>query len=142
MKRRTYLATLSAGGAAGLSGCLASLGSAGESCDGNCDIGMTAMDFDPQEYEVSVGDTVVWKNTSSKGHTVTAYENQIPDDADYFASGGFDSESAARDGWRSSEGLLTSGDTYEHTFEVAGEYGYVCLPHENSSMVGTIVVTE
>jgi len=142
MKRRTYLAGLSAGSATALSGCLASLGSAGGSCDGSCDIGMTAVAFDPQEYEVSVGDTVTWENTSSKGHTVTAYGSQIPDDADYFASGGFDSESAARDGWQRNEGLLTSGDTYEHTFEVAGEYDYVCLPHENSSMVGTIVVTE
>ncbi|NHN49540.1 halocyanin [Halostella sp. JP-L12] len=142
MKRRTYLAGLSAAGATGLSGCLASIGSAGNACDGDCDVGMSAKDFTPQEYEVSVGTTVTWKNTSSKGHTVTAYDDGIPEGAEYFASGGYDSESEARDGWRSNEGLLTSGDTYEHTFEVAGEYDYVCLPHENGGMVGTIVVTE
>jgi plastocyanin len=142
MKRRTYLAGLAGGGGTALSGCLASLGSADTSCDGDCDIGMTAKAFDPQRYEISVGETVVWKNTSSKGHTVTAYEDDIPADATYFASGRFDSEDAARDGWAQNEGVLTSGDSYEHTFDVAGEYGYVCLPHENGGMVGTIVVTE
>jgi len=142
MKRRTYLAGLSGAGAAGLSGCLASIGVAGDTCDGDCDIGMTAKDFDPQQYEVSVGTTVTWKNTSSKGHTVTAYGGQIPEEAAYFASGGFDSEPAAREGWKQNEGVLTSGDTYEHTFEVAGEFDYVCLPHENGGMVGTVVVTE
>ena len=142
MKRRTYLAGLSGAGAVGLSGCLASLGTANDGCDGDCDVGMTANAFDPQEYEVSVGTTVTWENTSSKGHTVTAYDDGIPDDAEYFASGGYDSESEAREGWRSNGGLLTSGDTYEHTFEVAGEYDYVCLPHENGGMVGTVVVTE
>lgn len=142
MKRRAYLAGLAGGGATALSGCLASLGSADPSCDGDCDIGMTAKAFDPQRYEISVGETVVWKNTSSKGHTVTAYEDDIPADATYFASGGFDSEGAAREGWAQNEGVLTSGDSYEHTFDVAGEYEYVCLPHENGGMVGTIVVTE
>ena len=142
MKRRTYLAGLSGAGAAGLSGCLASIGVAGDACDGDCDVGMTAKAFDPQEYEVTVGTSVTWENTSSKGHTVTAYDDGIPDAAEYFASGGYDSESEARDGWRSNGGLLTSGDTYEHTFEVAGEYDYVCLPHENGGMVGTVVVTE
>jgi plastocyanin len=142
MKRRTYLAGLTGGGATALSGCLASLGSAGTSCDGDCDIGMSAKAFDPQEYEVSVGETVVWVNTSAKGHTVTAYEDEIPEDAAYFASGDFGSEAAAREGWQENEGVLTSGDSYEHTFDVAGEYRYVCLPHENGGMVGTIVVTE
>ncbi len=143
MNRRTYLAGLAGGGATALSGCLASLGSAGASCDGDCDIGMTASAFDPQQYEVTVGETVTWKNTSSKGHTVTAYGGQIPEDAAYFASGGFDSEDAAREGWRErNEGVLTTGDSYEQTFEVVGEYDYVCLPHEAGRMVGTIVVTE
>jgi plastocyanin len=107
------------------------------------DVGMAASDFRPAELEVSVGDTVVWKNTGSRAHTVTAYEDAIPADADYFASGGFDSQDAAEDGWRSGfEGAIRSGETYEHAFEVPGEYDYFCVPHEPAGMVGTIVVTE
>jgi len=69
---------------------------------------------------------------------VTAYDGQIPADAAYFASGGFESEQAARNDI--SGGLIASGDTYEHTFETPGTYEYVCIPHESSEMTGTIVV--
>jgi plastocyanin len=53
--------------------------------------------FAPKKVEVEAGTTVTWKNVGSIGHSVTAYEDDIPDDADYWASGGFDSEQAAKD---------------------------------------------
>jgi len=107
------------------------------------DVGMTAVAFDPTELTVAVGDTVVWANTSSRGHTVTAYDSGIPDGADFFASGGYDSTAAARDAFGSElGGLIESGDTWSHTFEVPGEYEYLCIPHEASGMVGTVVVEE
>jgi plastocyanin len=71
---------------------------------------------------------------------VTAYESGIPDEAAYFASGGYDSEEAAREAWTNLEGAITSGDTYEHTFEVPGTYHYFCIPHERGGMVGTVTV--
>ncbi|WP_394324841.1 plastocyanin/azurin family copper-binding protein [Haloarcula vallismortis] len=84
-----------------------------------------------------------WLNTSKQGHSVTAYEDDIPDEADYFASGGFDTEQAARDNWgNSSGGTMFEGDDFTHTFEVLGEYAYFCIPHERAGMVGTVVVTE
>jgi plastocyanin len=138
MERRRFLAGLGTGAAVALSGC-AAVGSSG---DDDYDVGMTAVAFRPSELTVSVGETVVWDNTSSRAHSVTAYEAGIPDDADYFASGGYDSEAAAREAWTNLEGAITSGDTYEHTFEVPGNYDYFCIPHERGGMVGRIVVEE
>lgn len=100
--------------------------------------------FDPEELTVSVGDTVTWENVGSIGHSVTAYEEDIPEGAEYFASGGFDSEDAARDAYSAGDpdsGDIAGGETYEHTFETAGTYDYFCIPHE-STMQGTIVVEE
>ncbi len=51
----------------------------GRPCGGDgCDVGMTRNEFVPEEYEVRVGETVVWKNTSGADHTVTALENTLP----------------------------------------------------------------
>ena len=137
--RRRVLAALGTAGAVGVAGCAGG----GASAQDDYDVGMTAVAFDPVEITVSVGDTVVWANTSSRGHTVTAYDSGIPDEAEFFASGGYDSTEAARDAFGSElGGLIESGDTWSHTFEVAGEYEYVCLPHEASGMVGTVVVED
>ncbi|PSQ16272.1 halocyanin [Halobacteriales archaeon QS_8_69_26] len=141
MKRRALLATAGATLAGG-AGCLGTLGSGGASCGSDCDVGMSTNAFLPEEYEVPVGTTVVWKNTSSRAHTVTAYEQGIPDDATFFASGGFESESAARDGWRDLDGGIDPNETYEQTVEVPGTYQYFCIPHERGGMVGKLVVTE
>ena len=139
LSRRRLLAAAGTAAAAGVAGCAGGGGSA----QGDYDVGMTAVAFDPVEITVSVGDTVVWANTSSRGHTVTAYDSGIPDDADFFASGGYDSPAAARDAFGSElGGLIDSGDTWSHTFEVAGEYEYLCIPHEASGMIGTVVVEE
>lgn len=141
MDRRSFLAVGASLGATATAGCLAVFNSTAND-DPTYDVGMTDSAFDPQTFEVAVGDTVVWKNTSGRSHTVTAYEDQIPADAVYFASGGFESESAAREAWTSGGGAIVSGDTYEHTFETPGDHHYVCIPHERVGMTGTIVVTE
>jgi plastocyanin len=134
MDRRTFLAGASTVGVAGLAGCTA-LGS-----DEEYDVGMTAVAYRPATLTVAAGDTVVWKNTSARAHSVTAYEQGIPSDAEFFATGGFDSEEAAREAWDGAAGAITSGETYEHTFEVPGTYQYFCIPHEQGGMVATVVV--
>ena len=65
---------------------------------------MTIADFafDPGDLTVAVGDTVTWTNDDDTDHTVTA-----DDDA-------FDS------------GDLGGGDTFEQTFDEAGEFAYHC----------------
>lgn len=94
--------------------------------------------FDPKIKTIEPGQTVTWTNTSDVDHTVTAYGDRIPDGATYFASGGFESERAARN--HVTEGLIASGSEYEHTFEEPGTHEYYCVPHESSGMVGTVQV--
>lgn len=138
MDRRTFLAA-TAGVAVGLAGCT---GQSRQQTD--YDIGMSSSAFLPQEdFEPRVGESVVWRNTGSRTHTVTAYESGIPEDATYFASGGFSSEKAARDAWFGrGGGGIGSGQTFEHTFAVPGTYNYLCIPHEPTGMVGKFTVVE
>jgi len=137
MDRRAYLATVAAGVAAGLAGC----GSGGAATTRDYDVGTRDSAFVPRRYAAAVGETVRWKNTDVRSHTVTAYQARLPAGAAYFASGGFTTERAARDGfYQHLEGALAHGDTFEHRFDVAGAYPYFCVPHERSGMVGTVVV--
>jgi plastocyanin len=137
MNRRTVLISLGGAATAGLAGCLAS----GGRCSGEeYDVGMGDSAFEPERVTVSVGDTVRWLNTSGRAHTVTAYDDGQPEGADYFASGDFESEAAAREGWKDGEGAIYTCDPYEHTFETPGEHHYVCIPHERAGMKGTVVV--
>ena len=94
--------------------------------------------FEPKTATIKTGETVTWTNESEIEHTVTAYEDETPDGAAYFASGGFESERTARN--RVTEGLIAPGENYEHTFDQPGTYGYFCIPHEGSGMVGTVRV--
>lgn len=141
MKRRAFLRS-----AASASALAVSLSTAGCLTDArDYDVGMRSNAFVPDTIEISAGDEVVWKNTGSRNHTVTAYENGLPDGAEYFASGGYNSEQEARDSWSKQVeggGTMPPGDVYSHTFEVPGKYPYFCIPHEPAGMVGTVVVTE
>jgi plastocyanin len=146
MDRRSALAALGTGCLGAIAGCTSVLGAGAE-----YDVGMAATAFVPDLLRVDVGTEVVWYNNSSRGHTVTALDAKIPEEATYFASGGFEDEAAARKAfldWRNDTdsggggGMLTSGEYYRHTFEVPGEYEYVCLPHEQGGMFGIVVVEE
>ena len=100
-----------------------------------------AVVFEPAELTVQQGETVAWTYAAGDAHNVAADEDKIPDDAEYWASGGFDSETAARDGWENGKGALhRSGQVYVHTFETAGTHEYLCVPHEAAGMVGTVIV--
>lgn len=137
MRRRRVLATLGSALTVGSAGCSA-VGMGG--VDG--DVGMTAVAFEPATITVSAGDEVVWYNNSARAHSITAYEDGIPADAAYFATGGYDSESAAREAWDGMNGAIENGQEYAHTFEVPGTYNYFCIPHERAGMVGQVVVEE
>jgi len=136
MDRRTFLRAAGLAGTGAVAGCLDSRASAGD-----YDVGMSTVAFKPETVTVAVGETVVWRNTSKQSHTVTGYEATLPDGAAYFASGEFADESAAREAWADGfGGRIEQEETYSHTFEVAGEYPYFCIPHEKAGMVGTVVV--
>lgn len=126
----------------GLAGC-ASIGldSESEPVDGVL-VRMTSdFIYDPESVTVPVGEMVVWRTQGFTPHTVTVYEDEIPEAAEYFASGDYESEQAARDGFTDGGGEVGRNETYEHTLEVPGTYEYFCIPHE-SSMIGTVIVED
>lgn len=143
MDRRRFLAAVGSGVTLAVAGCLGQGQAAGDH-----DVGMTQVSFRPEKVTVEPGTTVEWLNTSGHTHTVTAFQDAYPDGVEYWASGGFDSESAARDDWRSSSqsGAINPGNSFEHTFEVPGTYSYYCIPHYRPdigvNMVGDIIVEE
>lgn len=94
--------------------------------------------FAPEEITVPAGEETVFTNVSSEAHTVTAYSDGLPEGADYFTTGGFDSEADARDNL--TETLVGPGETYELTLTEPGTYRYFCIPHEDAGMIGRIVV--
>tara|TARA_B110000014_G_scaffold263791_1_gene261814 strand:+ start:564 stop:1196 length:633 start_codon:yes stop_codon:yes gene_type:complete len=98
------------------------------------------MIYDPQVITISPGDTVRWLNIGKMGHSVTAYENELPEEASYWASGELTSENEARNKYPL--GDIAAGESYSHTFELEGEYGYFCIPHETIQMVGKVIVQE
>lgn len=92
--------------------------------------------FVPAEVEISVGDTVRW-TAESEGHNVSAKPEastkvELPEGAEPFAT---------YEGSRSFM-VMQVGDTFEHAFTVPGTYVYVCVPHADQGMVGTVVVSE
>jgi plastocyanin len=92
-------------------------------------ITMTGFHFYPETTHVKVGDTVEWRNQSSFTHSVNADPARFPDDVSIPAGAGpFDS------------GRLPAGGVYRHSFTTPGTYRYVCLPHVDLGMTGTVVV--
>lgn len=77
--------------------------------------------FVPSTVTVVAGDTVMWSNSDTAAHTVTAGTIAAQ-------TGMFDS------------GLFLPGDTFEFTFDDPGEYDYVCIVHP--WMEGTVVVQD
>jgi plastocyanin len=70
--------------------------------------------FDPPQISVPTGGIVSWTNDDSIQHTVTSDE------------GLFDA------------GPISPGDTFENTFDSAGEFGYHCAIHP--FMTGVVTV--
>jgi len=109
--------------------------------DGGTTVRMeSGQSFEPGVLTVSVDQSVTFVGESLDAHTVTAYQDRLPDGASFFASGGFGSEDEARDDLAG--GLLSSGESFEVKFDTVGTYEYFCVPHESSGMTGRIVVEE
>lgn len=140
MNRRRFLLATGSGVSFSLAGCISGSGEPA----GDHDVGMTQVGFRPDQLTVEPGTTVEFRNTSSHTHTVTSYQDAYPDGADYWASGGFDSQDEAVEAWASSNrgGKIEPNDSYEHTFEIPGSYNYYCIPHEDAGMAGQVLVEE
>jgi plastocyanin len=77
--------------------------------------------FEPDQLTTRVGDTIVWENTGATSHTATCDPDNpmdaphvLPDGAEPFHSS-----------------FVLPGDTFEHTFDVAGDYTYGCALHDD-----------
>ena len=79
--------------------------------------------YAPKEVLVTIDTTVVWTNTDTTGHTVTSGSTGDPDFGILFDS---------------NFPLLKTGETFEYTFDTAGEYAYFCQVHP--WMVGKVIV--
>lgn len=79
-------------------------------------IDMVDMVFAQDDLEIAPGTTVRWVNKDPVAHTTTSNDGL----------------------WDSS--FLLEGQSYEYTFEEAGEYPYHCTPHPE--MIATIVVDD
>jgi len=95
--------------------------------------------FAPERIEVAAGETIEFVNRSAESHTVTAFEEDLPATAEYFASGGSPSEAAARENL--SAGLIKPGESFSVRLDAPGTYRYFCIPHETDGMTGEIVVS-
>ncbi len=82
--------------------------------------------FDPESFEISVGDTVLWEWVGS-GHNISYDDGAVPSGTDWEGD---------------DEDIYGEGHTHSFTFETAGEYDYYCVPHRSSGMTGSFTVTE
>lgn len=73
---------------------------------------------EPGQLTVAVGAPVEWKNAGANNHTVTNY-------------------SQGNDEWE--DALVLPGESFTHVFEEAGDYGFICIIHQE---VGYIAVVE
>lgn len=148
--RRGYLKYAGAISGIALSGCLDADASDDESNGNNDDDADTSdesddheviagpdgdWEFDPEELTITVGETVTWY-FDSPGHNVTSHPDadndcENPEGAEPFTSYDGDNHNA----------VIEEGEEFEHTFEVPGEYVYVCTPH-TPQMRGEIYVEE
>lgn len=87
--------------------------------------------FVPTEITIKAGDTVEWRNIGSIPHTVTADPRRAPSSRNVELPDGAE---AFDSGW------VTAGQWFRYTFSEPGVYRYVCLPHEQARMLGTVVV--
>ncbi len=77
---------------------------------------ITERKFKPAKIKVKKGDTVVWTNNGEGDHTVTAKDESFE------------------------SGKIAVGEKFEHKFEEAGKFEYVCDYHPR--MKGVVEVTE
>jgi plastocyanin len=92
-------------------------------------VGQGGLTFDPNELNISVGDTVRW-TWFSNNHSVTSG----PDCA-------VDSQFCSPDDTNCPAGTLSNtGTVYQHTFAEPGTYSYFCFTHCALGMTGVVNV--
>jgi plastocyanin len=80
--------------------------------------------WEPANVKINVGDSVHWTGLLGGFHTVA----EVDDDTATVWNGGFHSAALATD--------------FTHTFTTAGVYYYICEPHVDFGMRGSVTVNE
>jgi plastocyanin len=91
---------------------------------------MGGFSFEPATIRINAGETIEWRNKSFFSHTVT-------DDPPRYASATALPAGAAP----FDSGRIASGQIYRHTFAEPGTYKYICTPHADLGMTGTVIVS-
>lgn len=99
--------------------------------DASAVVDLGLMSFSQGTVNVTVGQTVEWRNSSIVTHTVTddpakaesVNDSVLPPGAMPFNSGD-----------------IPAGGVFAYKFAVPGTYRYFCLHHESEGMVGTVIV--
>ena len=85
-------------------------------------------EFSPPVLEIEIGSSVKWINSDNQMHSVTSGSGpNDPDLGKYFNSG-----------LQGPTALIRNGTSFEHQFNLGGEFVYFCQLHPN--MTGTINV--
>ena len=84
-------------------------------------VAVTNFVFTPAQLTINVGDKVIWTN-SLGSHNVNGTKATFASNPESFGN------------------AVSSGWTYEYTFNTAGTYDYQCDPHAGMGMTGKIIV--
>ncbi|CAL0328695.1 unnamed protein product [Lupinus luteus] len=85
--------------------------------------------FVPNEFSITAGEKIVFKNNAGFPHNVVFDEDEIP--------GGVDVSKISM----SEEDLLNGpGETYSVTLSEKGSYSFYCSPHQGAGMKGKVTV--
>lgn len=88
-----------------------------------------SLAFVPNDFSVSAGEKIVFKNNAGFPHNVVFDEDAIP--------GGVDAGKISM----SEEDLLNApGETYSVTLTEKGTYSFYCSPHQGAGMSGKVTV--
>jgi len=93
-------------------------------------VGQSGFTFTPDTVNISVGDTVRW-TWSNSGHSVSSGPHCVPDSQ--FCS---PNDTSCFPGT-----LSNAGAVYQHTFNTAGSYSYLCIAHCALGMTGVVNVS-
>ncbi|XP_050365051.1 plastocyanin [Argentina anserina] len=88
-----------------------------------------SLAFVPNDFSVSAGDKIVFKNNAGFPHNVVFDEDEVPAGVDVGKIS------------MSEEDLLNApGETYSVTLTEKGTYSFYCSPHQGAGMSGKVTV--
>lgn len=88
-----------------------------------------SLAFVPNDFSISSGDKIVFKNNAGFPHNVVFDEDEIPSGVD-----------AGKISMSEEDLLNAPGEIYEVQLTEKGSYSFYCSPHQGAGMVGKVTV--